>query len=333
MASQSSSSGCAGRRPWVPKSFSVSTRPRPKYDLPEPVDRHPRRERVRRVDEPAGQVQPVAVGPCDAPAGGGRPGRPGATVSAGRVKSPCVEQVGLAGLRPLADDHRRDDLGRPRLDRGDRVAVGLRARVLVDERGEDDAILGVGPLLEDDVERGPDLLRLLLPADHVERRFPRLLLVPEGRVVGRDLRRGRRRRPSRRPCALATSSGGAIGVSSSSTLLKKAKNWKYSDCESGSYLWSWHWQQPIVRPSQTDAVVFTRSMTDSTRNCSTSIPPSWLIGVLRWNPVATFCARVAPGRRSPAIWSTVNSSNGWSRFRASMTQSRYGQIVRGASML
>ena len=36
-------------------------------------------------------------------------------------------------------------------------------------------------------------------------------------------------------------------------------------------------------------VVFTRSTTDSTRNCSRSIPPSWLIGVLRWKPVATFC--------------------------------------------
>src|SRR6266478_2207710 len=30
-ASQSSSSGCVGGEPWAPKSFSVSTRPRPKY--------------------------------------------------------------------------------------------------------------------------------------------------------------------------------------------------------------------------------------------------------------------------------------------------------------
>ena len=39
--------------------------------------------------------------------------------------------------------------------------------------------------------------------------------------------------------------------------------------------------QPIVRPRNTVPVVLTRSTTDSTRNCSMSIPPSWLIGVLR----------------------------------------------------
>ena len=31
VASQSSSSGCVGRAPWVPKSSVVATRPRPKY--------------------------------------------------------------------------------------------------------------------------------------------------------------------------------------------------------------------------------------------------------------------------------------------------------------
>ena len=80
-------------------------------------------------------------------------------------------------------------------------------------------------------------------------------------------------------------------------------------------------------------VVLTRSTTDSTRNCSRSMPPSWLISVLRWKPVATFCSVVGFGSRSPASCSIVNWSNGRSRLRASMTQSRYFQIDRGASMV
>ena len=98
-------------------------------------------------------------------------------------------------------------------------------------------------------------------------------------------------------------------------------------------MWSWHWQHPTVSPSHTAPVVLTRSTTASTRNCSGSTPPSWLIPVLRWNPVATFCDTVAFGSRSPASCSVVKRSNGMSAFRALMTQSRYGQIVRGPSML
>ena len=45
------------------------------------------------------------------------------------------------------------------------------------------------------------------------------------------------------------------------------------------------------------------------------------------------CQRGSPGRRSPAIWSIVNWSNGMSALKAAMTQSRYFQIERGASML
>ena len=40
-------------------------------------------------------------------------------------------------------------------------------------------------------------------------------------------------------------------------------------------------------------VVLTRSTIDSIRNCSTSMPPSWLICVLRWNPVAIFWSTLA----------------------------------------
>ena len=65
--------------------------------------------------------------------------------------------------------------------------------------------------------------------------------------------------------------------------------------EIGSYLWSWHWAQPTVRPRKTVPVVLTRSTIDSTRNCSTSIPPSWLISVLRWNPVAIRWAEACAG--------------------------------------
>ena len=43
---------------------------------------------------------------------------------------------------------------------------------------------------------------------------------------------------------------------------------------------------------------------------------------LRWKPVATLCSTVALGSRSPAICSKRNSSNGISRFSASITQWR-----------
>ena len=51
-------------------------------------------------------------------------------------------------------------------------------------------------------------------------------------------------------------------------------------------------------------VVLTRSTTDSTRNCSTSMPPSWLIWRVAVEAGGDLLRRaVACGRRSPAIWS------------------------------
>ena len=101
----------------------------------------------------------------------------------------------------------------------------------------------------------------------------------------------------------------------------------------GSYLCVWHWAQPTVRPSHTAPVVFVRSTVRSTRNCSASVPPSSLNDVFRWNPVATFWSAVAPGRRSPASCWVVNWSNGRSLFNARITQSRYGQMLRGPSIV
>jgi len=50
---------------------------------------------------------------------------------------------------------------------------------------------------------------------------------------------------------------------------------------SGSNLWSWHWQQPTVRPRKTGRRwCLTRSTTDSTRKLfPRRLPPSWLSGV------------------------------------------------------
>ena len=87
-ASQSSSSGCVGGVPWVPKSFSVSTSPRPKYAC------QSRLTVTRAVSGFAGSTSQrarssrfgrVAGGSA---AAAGRPGRPGATGSPLRVKSP-----------------------------------------------------------------------------------------------------------------------------------------------------------------------------------------------------------------------------------------------------
>ena len=57
-ASQSSSSGCVGRAPLAPKSLGVATSPVAEVMLPQPVDDHPRRQRIGRIDDPLGQRQP-----------------------------------------------------------------------------------------------------------------------------------------------------------------------------------------------------------------------------------------------------------------------------------
>ena len=78
----------------------------------------------------------------------------------------------------------------------------------------------------------------------------------------------------------------------------------------------------MVLPSQTVPVVSTRSRIAATRYSSGSVPPSVLIMVLRWNPVAIFCSGVASGSRSPATCSMVNRSKGRSELMALITQSR-----------
>ena len=57
---QSSSSGCVGSFPWLPKSSGVATMPRPKCIRQTAIDDDARGERVLRRGEPAGETQPVA---------------------------------------------------------------------------------------------------------------------------------------------------------------------------------------------------------------------------------------------------------------------------------
>jgi hypothetical protein len=75
----------------------------------------------------------------------------------------------------------------------------------------------------------------------------------------------------------------------------------------------------------------TRSITAAIRNSSSSVPPSRFVIVFRWNPVATRCASVALGSRSPASCSTVKRSKGRSSLKALITQSRYRHISRSPS--
>ena len=53
--SQSSSSGCEGGWPSLPKSDAVATRPLPEVILPHAIDDHPRGQRVLGIREPAGE--------------------------------------------------------------------------------------------------------------------------------------------------------------------------------------------------------------------------------------------------------------------------------------
>ena len=70
----------------------------------------------------------------------------------------------------------------------------------------------------------------------------------------------------------------------------------------------WHWAHAIVVPIHTCIVVLTRSTTAAERNSSTLVPPSVLVSVFLWKPVATSCSGVAFGSRSPASCSMVNRS-------------------------
>ena len=85
-ASQSSSSGCDGGVPCVPKSFSVSTRPRPKYACQK------RFIVTRAVSGFFGSTIHLArsrrFGLLRAGSGGSTAGVPGVTTAPLRVKSP-----------------------------------------------------------------------------------------------------------------------------------------------------------------------------------------------------------------------------------------------------
>ena len=58
-ASQSSNSGWLGGEPWVPKSLSVSTSPRPNSACQIRLTTTRGRQRIAAVDKPLCQVQPV----------------------------------------------------------------------------------------------------------------------------------------------------------------------------------------------------------------------------------------------------------------------------------
>ena len=118
-----------------------------------------------------------------------------------------------------------------------------------------------------------------------------------------------RARPLRLLFARLLAEDGSSGLSSprsaSAVLLKKAKSWKNSFCEIGSYLWSWHWAQAIVVPIQTAIVVLTRSTTATLRNSSSFVPPSLLVRRVAVEGGGDRAARRSgsgAGRRRSARW-------------------------------
>ena len=90
-ASQSSSSGCVGGSPRAPKSSGVRTRPLAEQVEPDLIDGHARRQRVGRIDEPAGQVE-AGGGGCGVPARMEAAGRAGLPLRVSR-NSPRVEEA------------------------------------------------------------------------------------------------------------------------------------------------------------------------------------------------------------------------------------------------
>ena len=141
--------------------------------LPDPVDRDAGRQRVPRIDQPAGQVQPVRASLRRGfGAAAGRPGTPGRDRSPWRVKSPPSMDVRLAGLCALAHDHRRDELRR--VSRA-APAIGLRCGLRRRRPGR-----GTAPI--SDAAAGPS------SASRRRRRTRRLDLVRTASAVNRPCR-------------------------------------------------------------------------------------------------------------------------------------------------
>ena len=126
-----------------------------------------------------------------------------------------------------------------------------------------------------------------------------------------------------------------VGVSSlrsaSAVWLNTSKSAKYSRWVMGSYLWSWHCAQDAVKPIHTCMVVFTRSTTAATRCSSSSVPPSSLVMVLRWNAVANRVSALASGSKSPASMCSVKVAKAGSSSNVATNHSRHGQMVRARS--
>ena len=87
-------------------------------------------------------------------------------------------------------------------------------------------------------------------------------------------------------------------------------------------MWLWQAAQPAVRPSHTVAVVSTRSLAYITATSSGMLPPSLVVMLQRWKPVAICCSSVRLGNKSPASCSVVKRSKGRFLLKASITQSR-----------
>ena len=228
-ASQSSSSGWLGDEPWVPKSLSVSTRPRPKYDLPDPVDHHPGRQRVPAIDQPAGQVQPI-----------GRRARALHSSSAGRTRgTPGIDAISLAREVAAQMDVRRHagcpaarcttivvtNFGSAARSFSRRVNLGPECRLVRHHQLDQRPALRGRPLFARQVERHADVGILRLGEFEVQRLFPALLALIEVGILLGQVPGGARRSRRGPPVAGPSSAGVAISRSGSSTLLKKAKSW------------------------------------------------------------------------------------------------------------
>ena len=155
-ASQSSSSGWLGGSPCEPKSSAVLTMPGAEDLEPEPVDRHPGRQRVVRA-RPASWASPSRLTGAPGGSGGRNAGVARPTLSRRWSYSPRLRmKAGLSSPPSLAEDQGRRDLlvdlpcapARPcaswaRSGSNDRACPGVG---VLDEVGEQLLLLGLGPL-------------------------------------------------------------------------------------------------------------------------------------------------------------------------------------------
>ena len=296
MASQSSNSGCVGGDALRAEVVLRLDEAAAEILLPDAIHDDARGERILRLDEPAREIEAVRVSAgLERRQHGGRAGR---DALAGRVKSPLMKtcaraasaapasrasmrpwaRVARAGRDSLVRDLKSASSGRERAHTIARFAPASASSHGASTAARSWSARSLARCSRSSFASIPRRARLRLEV------AASLLAERAIDLVGDSWHRAcRRRTPAcrRRGASPWPSLDRVVEEGEEPVVLLAARSGR--TCGRGTAR-----SRPSGRAT-TVPVVLTRSITASMRNCSGSMPPSWLICVLRLKPVAIFC--------------------------------------------